>query len=74
MRRIQLHLDEDVDEALAVEATRRGVAKAALIREYLSAHVQPKAPQVDDPSTKLIGAYGGEEGESSSVDDVVYRQ
>ncbi len=72
MRRIQLYLDEAVDDALAIEASQRGVPKAVLIREYLGRHVRPATPQVDDPSTRLIGVYEGGQDESASVDDVVY--
>jgi hypothetical protein len=35
VRRIQIHLDDALDEAAATEAARRGVSKAALIRDCL---------------------------------------
>ena len=70
MRRIQLHIDEELDEGLAAQARKRGMSKAALIREYLRQHVRPD--QAEDPSTRLIGAYEGTPDESASIDDVVY--
>ncbi len=36
VRRIPLHLGEDLDDALAGQARTRVISKAALIREYLS--------------------------------------
>lgn len=61
-----------MDDALARRARDQGVAKAALIREYLGRHVEPAREAGDDPSGRLIGAYSGREDESASVDDVVY--
>lgn len=62
-----------MDDALAIQARRRGVPKAALIREYLSQHVEARRPGVDDPSARLIGSYDGGDGESASVNATVYR-
>jgi len=70
MRRIQLHMDEDLDEALGRLATEHGVPKAVLIREVLRAAVPTRRP--DDPSSGLIGVYEGEEKESELVNAVVY--
>ena len=72
MRRIQIHLDEDVDDALARQAREQGVSKAALIREYLANHVTPRARGGSDPAARLIGVYDGAPDESERVDDVVY--
>ena len=72
MRRIQIHLDEDVDDELAREAVSRGMSKAALIREYLARHVRTGRPQVSDPTSRLVGVYEGSLDESATVDDVVY--
>ena len=72
MRRIQIHLEEEVDEALTREAFARHTSKAALIREYLRDHVQVDRSAVIDPSGDFIGMYEGTEDESESVDEVVY--
>ncbi len=72
MRRIQIHLDEDVDDALARQALDRGVSKAALIREYLANHVTTTRRAGVDPVARLIGVYTGSPEESARVDDVVY--
>jgi Ribbon-helix-helix protein, copG family len=72
MRRIQIHLEEYLDDALIRQAVERGISKAALIREYLSQHVVPQPWDRDDPSVNLIGIYDGGLHESDSIDDVVY--
>jgi ribbon-helix-helix CopG family protein len=72
VRRIQIHLEDELDEALARQALDRGIAKAALIREYLALHVSKEHRNKDRSSQRLIGVYEGTAGESSSVDDVLY--
>jgi hypothetical protein len=72
MRRIQLHLDEELDDALAARARTEGIPKAALIRKYLRGHVAVAHGQADDPSLRLIGIYNGDAADSVSVDEVVY--
>lgn len=73
MRRIQIHIDDDMDEALALEALERGVSKAALIREYLAQHIGSRLGR-RDAGQALIGSYAGDEDESSQIDQVVYRR
>ncbi len=72
VRRIQLHLDDDLDEALTRQALDRGIAKAALIREYLALHVSKEHRNKERSSRRLIGVYEGSDGESASVDDLLY--
>ncbi|MGH3319004.1 MAG: CopG family transcriptional regulator [Streptosporangiaceae bacterium] len=56
MRRVQIHLDEHLDEAAAREASRRGVSKAELIRECLSATVGSGGAAAEaDPWDSMIG-------------------
>jgi len=62
MRRIQLHLDDDVDNRLALEARQRGISKAAWIRHLIGA--ASTGPD-GDPLTALIG-----KGDGAPVDDI----
>lgn len=71
MRRIQIHIDEDVDDALTVEAARLGRSKASLIREFIARGL-PHGSAPVDPGTAFIAAYAGSPDDSESVDDVVY--
>lgn len=68
MKRLQISIPEDMDEALAVEAGRRKTSKAAVIRELVGEKLGTgKAPR--DPMAKLIGDIDAEAGD---IDEVVY--
>lgn len=68
MRRLQIYIDEELDEALAVEATRLRTSKAALIREHVARSMKLRKPG-PDPMCELIGRYDADPG---SIDEVVY--
>ena len=69
MRRIQLYIDEELDERLKAEARKANTSKAALIRESVAARYGEQATIGDDPFTTLIGTV---DVEPAAVDDVVY--
>ena len=69
MRRIQIYIDEQLDERLQAEAARTGRSKASLIRECVAARMGAPAPLDEDPLTRLIGSLDSEPGD---VDEVVY--
>ena len=68
MKRLQIYIEEELDEALAVEAAKRKTSKAALIRSFVAEHLT-KGRRPADPLDDLIGAFDVEPG---SVDEVVY--
>jgi hypothetical protein len=68
MKRLQISIEEDMDDALAVEAARRHVSKASLIRELVREWVGGRRP-VSDPMARLIGDIDDEAGD---IDEVVY--
>jgi predicted transcriptional regulator len=70
MKRLQIMIDEDLDQALDRLALRQRCSKAALIRRFVREQIQPLPPVEDDPIT--IGAWHGDEDDSLSVNDVVY--
>ncbi|MEX2394886.1 MAG: CopG family transcriptional regulator [Actinomycetota bacterium] len=67
MKRLQISIEEDLDEALAVEAARQKVSKAALIRRWVREAL--RTPDARDPMTALIGDIDEDPGD---IDDVVY--
>lgn len=71
MKRLQIHIEEDLDDALAVEATRQKTSKAALIRQAVAARYASASVQRND-LTALSGIIDGRSDDSASVDDVVY--
>lgn len=67
MKRLQISIEEELDERLAIEAARRKVSKAALIRGYVRDRLG--SAQANDPMDELVGDIDDEAG---SIDDVVY--
>ena len=72
MKRLQIMIEPELDAALAREARREGLSKAALIRRYVRIGLQPLPPLEEDPLWKLVGMVEGEPGASAGIDDVVY--
>lgn len=68
MKRLQISIEEDLDEALAAEAARKRTSKAALIREYVRARLGGGGGR-KDPMAKLIGDIDEDAGD---IDEVVY--
>lgn len=69
MRRIQIYIDEEMDERLQAEAARTGHSKASLIRESVADRLGKPGPVERDPITRLIGSV---DVEPAGVDEVVY--
>lgn len=65
MRRVQIHLPAELDDAAGAEAARRGISKAALVREALGAMLGSREPATEDPWEGFIGILDGE-----PVDDI----
>jgi hypothetical protein len=68
MKRLQISIEEELDDALALEAMRRSTSKAALIREFVRERLIAAAP-VSDPMARLIGDIDDEAGD---IDRVIY--
>ena len=72
MRRIQIHIDEAMDDAAQVEAARRGLSKAALIRASLARELATETRPDDDPWQALTGWL--DDGHVEDLDAVIYDQ
>lgn len=75
MRRLQILMDEDLDDALERRARKERTSKSELIRRYVRGQVRPLPPLEEDPLWKMVGAdsLGPETIErASEVDRVVY--
>lgn len=70
MRRLQIMIDEDLDDALARKALAEGTSKAALIREFVRERLSALPPLEADPLGQMIGA---DEFDFEPVEEVVYR-
>lgn len=70
MKRLQILIEEELDEALERRAREEGKSKAALIRQYVGERLEPLPPWRTDPLARMIGV---DDFEPAPVDDVVYR-
>lgn len=69
MKRLQIMIEEDLDDALERQAREEGTSKAALIRRYVGERLRPLPPLEDDALWAFVG---GSDAEPAPVDDVVY--
>jgi Ribbon-helix-helix protein, copG family len=73
MKRLQIMIEPELDDALERQAAKEKVSKAALIRRYVRKELKPLPPIEEDPIWDLVGMVeGGGPDDSLSVDDVVY--
>ena len=68
MKRLQIYIEEELDDALAVRARRAHTSKAAIIRDAVRRAIGDSEATVD-PFRDWIG---GGDGAPAPVDDVVY--
>jgi hypothetical protein len=72
VKRLQIMIDEDLDQILERLALDEGTSKAALIRRFVRERVAPLPPIEEDPLWEMVGADDYDPG-TESIDDVVYR-
>lgn len=70
MRRIQVHIDEALDDAAEAEAARRGMSKAALIRFSLAREITVEKRPEGDPWAAMIGWL--DDGAVDDLDRIIY--
>ncbi len=70
MRRIQLYLDEHLDEALSTRAAQMAVSRSSLVRDAIRASLGAHLTTLADPVDNLIGCLDIEPGDD--IDSVIY--
>jgi len=70
VKRLQIMIEEDLEEALERRSAEEGVSKAALIRRLVRNALKPSPSLDQDPLCSMVGA---DDFEPAPVDDVVYR-
>lgn len=72
VKRLQIMIDEDLDQILERMALQERTSKAALIRRFVRERVDPLPAIEEDPLWEMVGADDYDPG-TESIDDVVYR-
>ena len=49
VKRLQIMIERDLDELLAIQARAEGCSKAALVRRYVGERLRPLPPIEEDP-------------------------
>jgi hypothetical protein len=70
MKRLQIMIEEDLDEALEYQALSEGTSKAALIRKYVRERIASLPPLQSDPLWQMQGT---DDFDPVDIDEVVYR-
>lgn len=73
MKRVNVHLDEQLDADLAAEAARTGEPKAALIRRAARAWLDRRTDEPSEGWAQFTGAVTDAAPDERSHDDVIYR-
>jgi hypothetical protein len=71
MKRLQIHIEEDLDDALAVAAAQQRTSKAALIRRAVDERYG-SAADGREALLRMAGMFDGSPGDSGSIDEIVY--
>jgi Arc/MetJ family transcription regulator len=74
VRRINIHLDDELDAELAAEAARTGESKASLIRRAARAWLDRRLEEAPDEAwASFTGAITTASRDDRPDDDVIYR-
>ena len=70
MKRLQILIEDDLEEALDRRSAEEGVSKAALIRRFVRNALKPLPALADDPLSAMVGV---DDFDPAPIEDVVYR-
>jgi Ribbon-helix-helix protein, copG family len=72
MKRLQISIEPDLDEAVERRAEEEGLSKAEVIRRCVREEIQPLPPIEEDPFFKLVGSVSSDPDDNRTIDEVVY--
>lgn len=72
MKRLQISIEPELDEAVERRAEEQGLSKAEVIRRCVRERVKPLPPIEEDPFFKLRGSIKGDVDSSMTINEVVY--
>ncbi len=70
MRRIQLYIDDDLDDALSAEAARLGTSRSAVVRDTMRRSLSTSVDSLRDAVDEMIGWIDVEPDDD--IDSVIY--
>jgi hypothetical protein len=70
MRRIQLYVEDDIDDALTAEAAQLGTSRSALVRDAVRASLAGRLDRSPDAVDELVGSLDVEPDDD--IDSVIY--
>lgn len=70
MKRIQLYMDDDLDDALSAKAFRLGISRSALVRDAVRLSLRADSGGPGDSVDELIGWLDVEP--EDDIDSVIY--
>lgn len=72
MKRLQISIEPELDEAVERRAEEEGLSKAEVIRRCVREEIQPLPSIEDDPLFKMFGTVSSDPDDTRSIDEVVY--
>ena len=72
MKRLQISIEPELDEAVGRCAEEQGLSKAEVIRRCVREEIRPLPPIEEDPFFKLCGTVEGDLDSSMTINEVVY--
>ncbi len=72
MKRLQISIEPELDEAVERRAQEEGLSKAEVIRRCVREQVHPLPPLEEDPFFKLCGTVSSDPNDNRTIDEVVY--
>jgi Ribbon-helix-helix protein, copG family len=73
MKRLQISIEPELDEAVERRAEEEGLSKAEVIRRCVREEIRPLPPIEEDPLFKLFHSPGSSDPDDNrSIDEVVY--
>lgn len=72
MKRLQISIEPELDDAVERRAEEEGLSKAEVIRRCVRERVKPLPPIEEDPFFKLRGSVKGDQDSSMTINQVVY--
>lgn len=72
MKRLQISIEPELDEAVERRAEEEGLSKAEVIRRCVREEIRPLPSIEEDPLFKMFGTVSSDPDDNRTIDEVVY--